>query len=429
MGFLGKLFGSPKQKGSAEVSLDNAKEFAEKHLDGKRKQFNDVVGKKFSEIKHVLIQAGSSLDELQKQPLDTENAKLGKIVSTSRQQTISRFSSLLDKLQPPKQNELAAIRQYCIESNSLLQHEVQHFGKSIAYTGIYLKAGVKNLGASIKELSQHFTFLAKTVEEFGPVFLESQLSESVNAVLEKSKSVSSLDAGIEKKQALLETLSRKKKGIENELSRLSGSDGFKQLGLLQEEKAGLFREKQGRKTELVGLVSSIDKPLRRFSKAVYSGRIIIPRQLEEPLRLFQSNPLQLLKRDPKGETVKEILSELREAITAGLVELKPKEKEKKLSAIDELLAFNFFSDVFWKLNELDSKLQAIEKKMKSNKAIAQQGLLEKKLSTAEKEIQEAGFSLDESKNLLERTNEEIVSLKQKIEDILKEISALDVVLK
>jgi len=45
MGFLGKLFGSPKQKGSAEVSLDNVTEFAEKHLDGKRKQFNDVVGK------------------------------------------------------------------------------------------------------------------------------------------------------------------------------------------------------------------------------------------------------------------------------------------------------------------------------------------------------------------------------------------------
>lgn len=428
MGFL-DFFKAKQEKQSIELSIEEISAFVEKSVSGKQELLDETIAKKFSEIKFVLNQMKSSLNELQKQPLEGENAKLKKIVGTARDQTISRLSSLADRLQPPPATELDSVKQYCIEGEQLLSKEVEHSGKSIAYTGIYLKEAIKNLGHNVKELNEHFSFLNKKIGDFAAVFLQKPVEDSLKQLSEKSASVVAIEEKIEKTNNSLEELQKQKSSLHKKLLELNESKGFKELGSLQERKSSLFKEKQDNKTELVSLISSIDKPLKRFSKAVESNRYLISKELADALMQLQQNPLQLFKKDPKGETVKELLKELKKAIESGVVDLKDKEKSKRVSAINELLAFNFFSNVFWKLNELDRELQSIEHDLNKKPVLAEIASTNKKIKDCERAIQETGFSLENLKSQLEREQEELSSLRQRIEEMLQDISSSEVFLR
>jgi len=259
--------------------------------------------------------------------------------------------------------------------------------------------------------------------------LEKPLKESIEEVKEKSRVVASTEKEIDKAKLSLEAAEKDRKAITSKLNALRNSASFKEIATLQERKSSLLKEKQEKKTELVSLMASIDKPLKRFSKAIESGRAELPATVRETVQQLQQNPLQLFKKDPKGETIKAVLQQLKKAIETGTIELKEREKDKRLSTIDELLAFNFFSENYWKFNEIDSKLQSIEKELKEKPVVKEISLLEEKFKEAERAIQETGFSLETLKARLEKEREALSSLRQRIEELLQEISAESVYLK
>lgn len=417
MGLLGKFFGPAKPQ-EVELTIEAVPDFVEKKLSGKRPELETAIASVFSEIKHLLKEANTLLKELENQPLESENIKLKKIVSTSRSQAISRIGSLIERLQPPTSSDFAQVKQYCDDAGNLLHSEITHSGKSIAYTGIYLKDAMKNLGKSLSELGKAFSSLEKKIEEFSPLFLEQELKQQLSLVDEKKAAVSSLEKEIEKAEQLLEKERVDSKRLFAELGKFKDSPEFKKLGSLNEEKALLLREKQEAKTELVSLISSIDRPLKRLSRSVASGRYVLPQALTLVLHKLEQNPLQLFKLDPKGELVKTLLLELKKAIESGAVELKDREREKRLAAIDELLAFNFFSNVFGKFNEIDLKLQAVETTLRGNPVPSELSSLERN--------REVG------KSLVEKTENSIASLRSSVEretvEIDKAVQAVELLL-
>tara|TARA_Y100000310_G_C20699005_1_gene827937 strand:+ start:4340 stop:5623 length:1284 start_codon:yes stop_codon:yes gene_type:complete len=418
-----------KQDKTIELQLDQVPEFVEKSVLGRRKQLDEIIAKKFSEIKFVLGQMRLSLDDLEKKPLESENVRLNKIVGTARIQTITRFSSLLSKLEPPSPNELDSVKRYCIESNEFLKKEIEQGGKSIAYTGFYLKEPVKQIGQGVKELGQQFSFLNNQISEFAAVFLQASIEDLLKEIGEKSKAITLLESDVGKAEQAIVAAQKSKTSVQSEISSLKKSEAFGLIAKLNEKKALIAKEKQDKKTELVSLLGSIDKPLKRLAKAVESDRINLPSNIRETMIEMRRNPLHLLKKDPKGESVKVLLQELKNVIKSGAVELKDREKIKRLAALDELLAFNFFSNVFWKLNELDSGLQQVEKELHENKAAGELTQLESNAKTADKAIQEAGFSLETLKGQLEKEHEELASIRQSIEVMLQEIYPATIVLK
>jgi peptidoglycan hydrolase CwlO-like protein len=428
MGFWSGLFRRRPHEG-LRLSLDEVEGFVKERLADKRKQLDRVIAGKFTEIKFVLGQMRASLEELKREPLEGENAKLQKIVRTARRQTIERLSALIGRLQPPVPSDLDAVMEYCRSGKSILEREIEQSGKGITYTSIYLRGSVKQLGQNVQELSKHLSFLSRQIEEFKAVFLEKALVQSLASIREKSGAIASLEGEIERANALLAKVEREKETISAKLSALRNSAAFVEITSMVERKSRLLGEKQSRKAELLSLLASIDKPLKRFYKVAESGRIPLPGGMRKTVRQLWENPLQLLKLDPKGENIKAVLLQLRKAIEDGLIELKEKERGKRLSAINELLAFNFFANVFWKLNQIDRQLRALEGEMAKRPIVGEISSLEKKLQDLEKSVQETGFSLAALKGRLEREREELSSLRQRTEELLQEICATSVYLK
>ena len=380
MGFFGKVFGG-KQPKTVNVELAKAGAFLEKELAPKRVQLLDETGKRLAEIKHLLREASASLQGFGKAEAAARSNRLDKIVKTAKSNALRQLGSLLEKLSPPNTNDLAAIRAYCNESLLALQQAGQ-FGKNVAYAGISFKDEVKSFGASMKQLNKAFVGLRQLLNENKSVFMLDSLKEKLAEIKALQNSVSAAEKGIARLEKSVEESALQRSRVDSSLRRLREGDEFRQIDDLNESKASLLRDKQSAKTELLDLFAKIEKPLHRLDKAVKARKVFLPGKQAGFLHQLLQNPFRALKLDPKAETLRAVLVETRKAIESGVIELKPREKEKKLASLQELLSFDFFNEIFWKFNKIDSDIQGIERQLGERPVIKKEADLAASLKKA-----------------------------------------------
>ncbi len=386
MGFFGKIFGSSKPK-EVGLQVGEAQTFLEKELSQKRKQVFDDSAKKIAEIKHLLRETRASLKRLESAEAKAKTNRIDKIVETAKSNAMRQISSLLEKLEPPNASDLAAIRQYCTDSLDTLRQSGT-FGKNVAYAGISFKDEMKELGNNMKVLSQTFSGLQNLLDQNKAVFMQGLVKEKLSRISELYQSLVSFEKDLVSLQKALEKASLERSRLESSLNSLRESEAFKEIDSLNWEKASLLRDKQNTKTELLDLFATVEKPLHRLDKAVNARKVFLPGKQAELLHDFLQNPFIALKKDPKAETLKLILTEAAKAIMSGKIDLKERDREKKLALLQELMSFDFFSEGFWKFNKIDSGIIAIEKKLNELPALKKEAELSSSLKQAQ--AKEAG---------------------------------------
>ncbi len=393
MGVFDGIFGKKPKR--VELKLEDSVEFLEKELSGKRMALLSDSAKKLAEIKHVLKETKSALNDLEEASAVSKTGRIDKIVSTAKGNALKQLGTLLEKLFPPNAQNLEEIRSYAMESVSALR-QAGHFGKNVAYAGISFKNEMKAVGENLKELSQEFDSLQSVLRENSEVFLLDAFKKKLSELKGLEARVSSLGKELDSLKDAKEANALEKSRLLSSLKSLRESDEFKEIPRLNERKAGLLREKQKSKTGLLDLFAKIEKPLHRLDKSVKAGRVFLPKGLPEFLNELCTNPFVALKRDPKAEKIKAVLLETKKAVGSGAVDLKEKEKEKKLAVLEEMLSFDFFTESFWKFNKLDSEILSIEKSLKEQPALSQEKQMLDSIKALE-EKQEKLESEDEAK--------------------------------
>ena len=427
MGIFGNIFGK-KEPEQIELELSQAKEFLEKEASARKKTLLEEAAKIFSEIRHLLKETKSMLESLGVAESSGKSGRLDRIVSTAKTNALKQLFPLLKKLDPPNAEDPEELRAYCLESIQAMQ-QAGHFGKNVAYTGISFKEEMKSIGENLKQANILFHKLKDLFDKNSAVFAEEKLNELLALIEAKEKTSAKAAESIILLEKSLGELALKKTRFESELTELKQGPEFKEIASLNERKAELLRDKQSVKTDLLSIFAKIEKPLHRLDKAVKARKILLPEEQASFLNKLLLNPVKALKLDPKAETLKLVLLETKTAIDSGLIELKPKEKEKKLAVISELLSFDFFSESFWKLNKIDSEILVIEKQLASSAAGEKESklfdslkeLAEKKsqtesdLVTAKTEVKTAKVVIEDSKlviqTLLSKVFEKKVLLK------------------
>lgn len=428
MGILGKVFGG-KEPAQVKVSLEEAWPFLEKEVSGKKKQLLQDSAAKIAEIRHLLREANSSLQGLgqaaKPQTAEAKRGRLDKIVGTARNNALRQVSSLLEKLQPENTENLGEIRAHCLESLQALQNFGQ-FGKNVAYAGISFRDEMKRLGKDVKQLNEAFLSMKGLFDEGNAVFLAEGLRgrlDDFRALKEKAeaeeKEISAIKSELEKNAA-------ERHGLEERLRALREGPSFSQVAALNEKKASLLKEKQQAKTELLDLFAKIEKPLHRLDKMAQSGKAVMPGSLASFLHRFLVNPFTALKADPKAETLKMVLGEAVSAVESGLVELKEREREKKLSALQELLSFDFFGRAFWRFNKIDSEISGIERKLSEMPGIREEAKLLSALKEAESSWADLREGLSSKNKALSQDRLLIQKLGDEIQGLLSEATGKQV---
>jgi hypothetical protein len=429
MGFLNKVFGEKKPE-RVSVSLENARPFLEKEIASKKQQLLKDSANKLAEIKHLLREANSSLEGLgQAGPAeDTPSKKsnrLNKIVGTAKNNALRQVSSLLEKLGPPNTEDFFEIRKYCLESIQALSHSGQ-FGKNVAYAGISFKNEMKRIGNDFKQLNKAFASLKALLNQNKAVFLAASLKEKLSQLRALKAGVEAAEKETEELGRRLEGKSPERQRISSSLEKLRQSDSFKQIDGLNEKKAALLKEKQAAKTELLDLFAKIERPLHRLDKAAQARKIFLPGELAPFLHKILVNPFTALKADPKAETLKLVLAETKQAIESGLIELKEREKEKKLAVLQELLSFDFFGKAFWRFNKIDADILAIEKQLRELPGIGEEASLLASLKKSDLSREDLKAELDSKKKRLLQDTTSLKSLEAEIQKLLSEATGKEV---
>ena len=99
--------------------------------------------------------------------------------------------------------------------------------------------------------------------------------------------------------------------------------------------------------------------------------------------------------------------------------LKEKEKEKKISALQELKEFDFENEIFSKLNYFDSEMRLVDQKIKNFSLGEKMSLIEKEINSLEITISEKNSDIKNLNLKIEGQQNQVFSLKESIEKELE----------
>ncbi len=403
----------------------------DKELSKKRKELEFENAKKMAEIRFLHSRIITLVKDIQNKELEgKENQRFNKAALTAKSQIELQLLRVLDKTNPSERaRSLEDSRAYVEETISILMKEIMHFRKNIVYTSVYLKDEMKNLGENLQELLKNLQELKKAFDENGEYF---EL-EKIKAKIPKIKKLEiELIEEREKIDQINELIKQKKLDLskhEEKINEFSNGKETIKLQQLEKEKQEILNEKQSLKIELSSLLSSIDKPLQRFNQLVDSGRWKLPREKKFLLEGFITNPIIALKSDPKGAEFKKILLEIIQAIEEGKIELKDKEKEKKLESLNEIISFDFFEKIFWKLNEIQIKQVEIEKTITSCSVFETKNKLENKSNEINKKISELIFEKRELELKEKEKNDLLNQQRNEINDFSSKVLGKTIMIK
>ncbi len=422
VGLFSKVFGK-KTKNTQETTLDLLPTLIQHNFKAKIETLELEMAKEMSEVKYLHEKCKTLLKDIKQKELDKkENERFNKAAITAKKQIELQMEKALDKTNPNNiGSELQEIRAYSNESYLSLINEINSFRKGLVYTSVYLKDEMKAFGETLQELLNKLNKIRNELEKEKELFEFEKIKTKINNLIENQKSINDLNKKQTEFDKLILEKKKKIKECDDEKNKISESADMLEVKNLGEELSKISHEKQELKTEVSSMISTIDRPLQRFEGLVKSGRWKINKEQEELLSLFITNPLFALKKDVNGKKFKEILKEILDAINDGKIELKDKEKEKRVDALQELINFDFFEKVFWRLNEIQKRQAEIEKKLKDNSASLgineiehQRNEIERDIEKINEEKRTTEKEIENIKKIIEQEKEKIVIFAEKV---------------
>lgn len=425
MAFLRKLFSSgSSQPASNEVELNQLFVWLNQQEEPAWNEFESLATDHFSRIRFLLVEISHQAGAISSQTVADEkgNARLRKVVSSSQQSMLPRLKSLVVKLEPPKALLRSTILDYSRRAHPLLQSEINSTGKNIAYTGLLLKDEMKEMGKYFSELETLTRELFEKTKE--PVFVLSQnalqnadeLSKLLKTKTDDEQTMADLTQNVSQ-------LFAKLKKTKSELTELSGSDDAREVARLQTEFDLILEQQAELQARFVNIVGKADKPLRRFFGLVANSQWSLQANAKSFFERFQAASWNAILSDPKGALFKEILGETKLAIEQQKITAKDNdERQKWLNAIEDLRTFDFFSEFFWKQNQLTLQKQKIEKQLSSHPLSKKQSDLQKKSDELSRELSAEKTALEQAQGRLNKTGELVSKAKEKLEEQLGEIA-------
>ncbi len=388
-----------------KTNIENLPLLLEKGFASKRSEVEDYSAKKLAEIKYLHSRAKAIIKSLNETPLEEKtNERMNHAVETSKRQLLVQLNRLLEKIDSSKiEHRINSYREYSGRSEAVLVIEINNFRKNIAYTSFYHKDEMKELGETLQNLLNNLHEMNQKFISEKDLFEFENFKEKIGASLKKKKELVAVAKQIEILNEKIIQKEEELKKQEEKINSKMNNSAMQEAKKAEEELVTLANSKQDLKFEISALLLNIDRPLARYKQIVDSGRKKVTKEEKEMLDLFITNPILALKKDPKAELFKKILKDMKGLIEEGEIELKDKEKEKRLEALENILKFDFFGKVFWKMNELQKRQIDLNKSISTNAA---KGDLEKEI-TKQKEL-----------------NREINDLKERIENAEKEKNAI-----
>jgi DNA repair exonuclease SbcCD ATPase subunit len=415
MGLLARLFG---RRESITLELNKVREFIESER-AKSTALSREVPEIFAEIKHCIREIRTLMNELEKEELAIENERFRKAALTSKEGFVKRVSLLLQKLEPPFDANAQGVANYCYESKVLLQKEVFASRKNIAYASTALPETMRTIGKLLQSIDDSLEKLNRVINA-QPIVFSSMIEKLLEELEEKKRYVEEIQKNIEASESERKVLEKKHSEEKAKLAMLQGSPEAKKLAELESLEIELAEKREKLREQALANFATLRRPLKKLKNAYERMLYSMNAELYQSLEKLISEPELLLKADPKGVSIKAVLNELKKAINKGTITLKEREKKQSIATIEKLLSMDFFSELFWPLNEIEAEINKIQKEIKAldiseriRKLKLEVTRLERELREKEQGIERYTKELETAKHELEVATKSLVQLLSK----------------
>ncbi|MBI4043993.1 MAG: hypothetical protein HY393_04275 [Candidatus Diapherotrites archaeon] len=391
MGWLDTLFGKPPQERTTlpriNIPLGELGVQLETYFRPSAQEFEENARVRFAEVKYLLKELYVSVSEFNERDLNAEEGhkRLRRIVSTSKNALVQRMQVLVEKLTPPTQATFGALQEYCLNAQPVLRREIESLRKNIAYTGIIMKSEVKSVGAHVQELDR----VLGELKDFASNAASAPAQARLAPLYEKAVQLKARCTEIENHARFAEDrvyeLSKAKAAGEKEFEFIQKGTAYQEFSLLQAELKKTEDARESLRARTLQLLAGAEKPLKKFLK---NSKFPLNEEEKSLLALYLSDPLEASKRDLKASALKELAGKCIQCVENGIIALKEKEKNKRVKALNAILAFNFFDEVFWKSNELQAQAMEIAKRLEELQVSRRVEEVQSRLASVERQLKE-----------------------------------------
>ncbi|MCD6478860.1 MAG: hypothetical protein J7L44_03150 [Candidatus Diapherotrites archaeon] len=403
MGLLAKLFG---KRESITLELSKVREFVESER-AKSTALQREVPEIFAEIKHCIREIGALIDELGKEELAIENERFRKAALTGKEGFIRRVSLLLQKIEPPFDADAQSIADYCYESKVLLEREIFASRKNIAYASTALPETMRTIGKLLQSIDDSLERLRQVINA-QPIVFSSMIEKLLSELEENMHYVEEIQRKVEACRTERKMLEKRHGEEKAKLEMLQSSAEAKRLAELERKEIELSEKKERLREQALTSFAPLRRPLKKLKNAYDRSLYSMDSELYKSLEKLISEPWLLLKADPKGASIKAVLKELKKAVAEGTIALKEREKKRSIATIEKLLQLDFFSELFWPLNEIEVEINRIEKEIKAMD-------INERIRKLKLEVSGLERGLVEKKQEMERYTKELEKARRRVE--------------
>jgi polyhydroxyalkanoate synthesis regulator phasin len=390
MGLFSRIF-RKKEEVKSYTLEELEQELKKRHAQARQEVEEELIGY-VAELKHIYKHIAEAVEEIEKAPIpEKAHERAKKIASASKEKLVIQLRSMLKKLEPTSTPSLEGLSSYCKECRLAVTKTGITSGRSLIITGVFLEKEMSQLAKYLKEFMSVINHIEEELERNADVIhdpLLKQIREMKGLLDELEKHKKEL----EHKRNELADLEQELAGLKEKERVLLRSKRWKKAQEIVKELEGLKAEKNMLEAQIQELFVPLSRAFRKYEKLVETGKLDSNGEHVKVLRTLTSDPLTVIDASPKAETVKEVVIAVKNACIKKLLEKNEKKAKATIAACDAVLEFDFFTNYFWKKNEIQRKINdlsdtealAVYKEMETLKAELK--LVEQQVQKMSKEV-------------------------------------------
>ncbi len=392
MGFLSRFFG-PKIE-EKEVSLDNLKQLTNDLINKRTEKINQNVDEIYSNIKKIKSKLKENLYSLRNAELQNKKipTRAKQLMEGNREAYVRKVSNFIERIELPEKDNYSEIIDFTESFNENMDNLNKSSYKGYQVMKEFFYNQTTDIAMSLKQLNENVKNLNKLMKgkELSKI---SSIKELINNLYKSKSKKEKLKQEIVEQKDIVEDSKNRIEAIQKKFENIKKSTEYENYKKTYEEKEQNIKRIENEKDELIQYFAVLEKSLKKYKRDSLDEKLI-DKYLNDPNKALINDNYDII----------EVLQKLKENIENNNLGLKEKKKEKTLDVINKLDK-DFLSKKKFNLEQLARTNAILNERLQKNKI---------------------NNDYQEEKYKSEHFEKKLVKDKQKLEDLEKEKTNIDI---
>jgi len=266
------------------------------------------------------------------------------------------------------------------------------------------------IAQNIKNFDNFFKELNSVLKDGRMVAIDSAI-EKIRGLKAKAKQKINLDIELKDAEASVMLAKEEKDSLMAEIMNFDRGEEHNEFLRLNEERKDKTKSFYEDENRIIQSFSVLERPLRKYSHVAFEHEEIVLDYLKDPISTLA---------DDKGMKILEILKNLENLLNENKVQIDDRKKEKALEETKKL-SKEFIEQFMKKYFSFKAEIEGIDSRIKSSRVA-------EKLKDYNNKLEEVNIRIDKNneeyaklKNDFEKLNETILTLKNDVENSVKNL--------